>query len=142
MLLEVCRQTSQVNKKCRNKRSIPFPIGIGHYSCLSSLDAQNIERSMVNITLHSFNSHFPFDGSRYVKNNLALGPSYLHFPTMEDYWVNYENGFEVRRRDWMRFIVQKIIDYKMGWDVIGIKEDGSNLIDPFSFELIQLLELS
>ena len=93
-----------------NKRSIPFPIGIGHYSCLSSSDAQNIERSMVNMTLHSLHSRFPFDGSGYVKNNLALGPSYLHFPTMEDYWANYENDFKVRERDWMRFTVQQTID--------------------------------
>ena len=41
----------------------------------------------------------------------------------------------------MRFIVQKIIDYKMGWDVTGVVEDGSNLIDPYFFEHIQLLEL-
>ena len=42
----------------------------------------------------------------------------------------------------MRFIVQQIIDYKIGWDVIRIKEDGSHLIDHFFFERIQLLELS
>ena len=41
----------------------------------------------------------------------------------------------------MRFTVQQIIDYKMGWDVIGITEDGSDLIDPYFFEHIQLLEL-
>ena len=97
---------------------------------------------MVNITLHSFHGCFPFDGSGYVKNNLALGPNYLHFPTMEDYWVNYENNFELRKRDWMRFTVQKIIDYKMGWDVTGIMEDGLDLIEPFFFEQIQLLEFS
>ena len=89
---------------------------------------------MVNINFHSFHSCFPFDGSRYVKNNLALGPDYLHFPIMEDYLVNCKNDFEVRRRDWMKFMVQKIIDYKMGWNVIGIKDDGSDLIDPFFFE--------
>lgn len=96
---------------------------------------------MVNITLHSFHSRFPFDGSGYVKNNLALGLDYLHFPTMEDYWANCENDFEVRRKDWMRFTVRKIIDYKMGWDVTGIIEDNLDLIDPFFFERIQLLEL-
>ena len=130
VLSEVCRQIGQVNRKCRRKRSIPFPIGIGNYSYLSSLDAQNIERSMVNMTLHSFHGRFPFDGNGYVKNNLALGPDYLHFTTMQDYWANCENDFEVRKRYWMRFTVQKIIDYKMGWDVIGITKDGSNLIDP------------
>ena len=88
---------------------------------------------MVNITLHSFNSQFPFDGNKYVKNNLALGPHYLHFSTMEDYVGNSENDYKVRRRDWMIFIVQQIIDYKMGWNVIGIKEDMSDLIDPFFF---------
>lgn len=55
--------------------------------------------------------------------------------------MNCENDFEVRKRDWMRFIVQQIIDYNMGWDVIGIIEDSSNLVDPFFFERIQLLEL-
>ena len=69
------------------------------------------------------------------------GSDYLHFPIMEDYWENCENDFEVRRRDWMRFTVQKIIDYKMGWDVTGIKEDELYLIDHFFFEKIQLLEL-
>ena len=81
-----------------------------------------------------------FVDDRLVLLEVALGPDYLHFPTMEDYWVNCVNDFKVRRRDWMRFIVQKIIDYKMGWDVIGITEDGSDLIDPFFFEWIQLLE--
>ena len=96
---------------------------------------------MVNITLYSFNNCFPFDGSRYAKNNLALGLGYLHFPTMEDYWENYENDFEVWRKEWMRFTVQQILDYKMGWDVTGIKEDELYLIDHFFFEKIQLLEL-
>ena len=141
VLSEVCWQIGQVNKKCRNKRSIPFPIGIGHYSHLSSSDAQNIERSMVNMTLHSFHGRFPFDGSGYVKNNLALGPVYLHFPTMENYWENCEDDFEVRRRDYMWFTVQQIIDYKMEWDVTCITEDGLDLIDPYFFEHIQLLEL-
>ena len=59
---------------------------------------------------------------------------------MEDYWENYENDYKVRRRDRMIFIVQQIIDYKMGWNVIGIKEDVSDLIDPLFFKNIQLLE--
>ena len=41
----------------------------------------------------------------------------------------------------MRFTVQQIIDFKMGWDVTGITKDGSDLIDPIFFEQIQLLEL-
>ena len=112
----------------------------GFQDCLSSFDAQNIDWSTVNISLHSFHSWFPFDGNKYVKNNLALGPCYLHFPTMEDYWENCENDYKVRRRDWMIFILQQIIDYKMGWNVIDIKEDQSDLIDPFFFMQIQLLE--
>lgn len=96
---------------------------------------------MVNITLHSFYSRFPFDHSGYVKNNLALGPGYLHFPTLEDYWANCEHDFEVRKSDWMRFTIQEIIDYKMGWDVTGVTKDRSDLIDPYFFEWTQVLEL-
>ena len=110
VLLEVCRQIGQVKKKCRNIGSIPFPIGIKHYNCLSSFDAQNIERSMVNINLHSFHSRFPFDGNKYVKNSFSLGTRYLHFPTMEDCWENCENAYKVRRRDQMIFRVEQIID--------------------------------
>lgn len=110
VLVEVCSWIGLVKKKCSKKRSIPFPISIGYYNCLSSSDAQNIERSMVKITFKSFQSHFPFDGSGYVENNLILGFGYLHFPMMEDYWKNYENDFEVRKKDWMRLTVQKIID--------------------------------
>lgn len=79
---------------------------------------------MVKMNLYSFYSRFTFGGSEYVKNNLTLGPSYLYFATMEDYWGNCDNDLKVRRRDYMRITVQKIIDYKMGWDVTGIKEDG------------------
>jgi len=95
---------------------------------------------MVNINLHSFHSRFPFDGNKYVKNSFSLGTRYLHFPTMEDYWENCENAYKVRRRDWMIFKAEQIIDYKMIWNVIGIKEDVSDLIYPFFFEQIQLLE--
>ena len=60
---------------------------------------------------------------------------------MEDYSEDCEDDFEVRKRYWIRFTFQQTIDFELGWDVIGIQEDGSDLNDPFYFERIQLLRL-
>lgn len=57
---------------------------------------------MVNFTLYVYDACFPFDSKGFVKNNLELGLDYYHFPTMEDFWEDCEDDFELRRRDWMR----------------------------------------
>lgn len=66
-----------------------------------------------------------------VKNNLKLGPSFFHLPTLEDYWANCFDEFEVRRRNWMRFSLRQIVTYGLDWDVQGIEDDESDLFPIF-----------
>ena len=62
VLIEMCRQISQINKLCTNGRidEIPFPIGIRYYSCDIASNARNIERSIATINLHPYMMRFPY----------------------------------------------------------------------------------
>lgn len=68
---------------------------------------------------------------------MRLSPRYLNFPNIEDFWDDCEDEFEVRKRDWVGFNLKQICNFKMEWIIEDIKDDESDLIDPFYFEKIQ-----
>lgn len=74
-----------------------FLVSSGPFICESMLDALNIEKQMSRYNLHNYDDHFPFDIKDYIKNNLKLGQGFFHLPTVEDYWVDFFDEFEVRR---------------------------------------------
>lgn len=45
---------------------------------------------------------FPYDNKDYVKNNLNLSTGYHHCPDIEEFWEDCNDGYEVKRRDWIR----------------------------------------
>lgn len=143
ILIEICRQISQINKLCRNRRvdEMLFPIDIGYYSYDTASDARNIERSIATINLHPYTMRFPYDSKGYAVNAFKLNPSLGHFPALEDFWEDCENDFEVRKRDWMWLTVRQVVDFQVDIDVIGIDDDEGPLVDPFYYEKIEPLEL-
>ena len=99
VLVEMCRQISQINKLCRNRKvdERPFPIGIGYYNCDTASDARNIERSIATINLHPYTMHFPYDSKDYAVNELKLASGLGHFLALENFWEDCECFFEVRK---------------------------------------------
>ncbi len=135
-LIEMCRHIIQINKLSKNRRidKIPFPISIGHYSYDTTSDARNIERSITTINLHPYIMCFPYDSKGYVVNELKLTPSFDHFLSLEDFWEDCENDFEVKKRDWMQLTRRQVIDFKVYIDVTSINDDEASLFDPFYYE--------
>ncbi|KAH9292607.1 hypothetical protein KI387_042207, partial [Taxus chinensis] len=62
-LIEICRQLDKLHRTCRDKKisGLHFPISLGNYTCKIALDAQNVERALVPITVHFFKPRTCFD---------------------------------------------------------------------------------
>lgn len=56
VLIEVCSQISELNKRCkeRKKSGVSFPIGLSFHKCGSSFDALNIERDVAKYAFQFF----------------------------------------------------------------------------------------
>lgn len=87
-------------------------------------------------SLHMYDEHLHFYLNDYISNNLKVGPIFFHQPSLEDYWADFFDEYEVRR-SWMQFFVEKIIIYGLGWDLQDIIEDGYDIVDPIYTELIE-----
>lgn len=63
VLIEVCKQISIINKRCKERKNgrILFPFGLTDCNCNSSYDTYNIEKSLVNFILYFQIMRFSFD---------------------------------------------------------------------------------
>lgn len=61
-----------------------------------------------------------------------LGGRSSHKPSMENYWFNYEDEFEVQRCSYSRFTLSQIVDF-MSEDVEGLSDDDGDVTLPQFF---------
>lgn len=64
-----------------------------------------------------------YDRKDFVKTSLYLGTSYYHLPRIEEFWEDYEDEYEVRKRDWMQFTLEKIKQFELKREVNEIEDD-------------------
>ncbi|KAH9296594.1 hypothetical protein KI387_040182, partial [Taxus chinensis] len=113
VLVELCRQLDVLHRTCRDKKisGIQFPITLGNYTCRSTQDAQNIERTISELNFHSYQKRTSFDSKSFISKNLRM--TYYHLPAFEDYWDDYVDEYEVRKIMFGRLSLQKIKDFKL-----------------------------
>ena len=61
---------------------------------------------------------------------------------LEDYWTNFPNEFEVRRRLWSCLTIKQIIMFNVELDTCGLKEeDSEEVLDPFYIDQIECMPI-
>ena len=68
-----------------------------------------------------------FDPKGYARELLQIESVVKHFTTIEDYWVDCKDEFEIQERDFSKLIVGKIKPYNISFNVEGLEDDGKNM---------------
>ena len=72
-----------------------------------------------------------FDSQEFSLRYSELGSSALHVRYLEDFWANYQDDFEVRKRLWSRLSLAKITDFDLLLDTFGVNEEkNEETVDP------------
>ncbi|KAH9317014.1 hypothetical protein KI387_018783, partial [Taxus chinensis] len=92
----------------------------------TALDAHNIERALAPITIHFFRPRTCFDLKKFIELNLRI--NYHHRADTEDYWADYTDDFEARRRHYGRFSLQLIQELNLYHIPKGLQDDNIYLL--------------
>lgn len=132
VLIELCRQLAHIDKKtlARQDAGINFPVELGQYICHSVLDALNLEVDLKKLNLQHYVARPNFDRKGYAQAHLSLKENFPHVSQIEDFWEDYGDEFKFKRRTFSRFTIEQIIFFHLRMDIIGIVDDGEDLIDP------------
>lgn len=100
------RQVYEVHKFLQNQKKVAFgfPIEMGIYRCRSSANAKVMGDELSKFGLKLFNERRSYDPQGIFASR--LGQNQAHVPTVEDFSVNCDDEFEVRRRNNDRFTLQ------------------------------------
>lgn len=107
-----------------------FPVKLGSLVCNSMINAYVIGSNFLRFIFGSYHSRRSFHSKGYVVQVLGLKGHPSATPQLEDLWQDCKNEEEVLRRDHSRLIVQQINSLKLKFQIEGIIEDGSYMIEP------------
>lgn len=63
-----------------------------------------------------------FDGKIFATTQYRLEADFSHKAQTKDYWVEFTNEYEVRKRLWVRFTLGKIVTFKLEMHIQGVEE--------------------
>lgn len=89
-----------------------------------------MEEEMQWNTMRRFKTHNNFDFSGMKKKIKRI---YTHLYWLEDVWVDYENGEDVRRMDFSRLTLEQIENLDLA-KILMTMEDTNDIVDPVYFE--------
>ena len=99
MLIEIVRQMIQVNvlSGSLKKKVYEFPMKVGAYSCESYSNAKNMLKEFeMKYKLDAYKVIRPmFNLNGYVRDVLQIGSVIKHITTIEDYWADCKDEFEI-----------------------------------------------
>lgn len=103
IFMEFLRQMHDVHRLLRHRHrpSINFPLQFGMYWCKTAVDAKVAGQELEQYHLKYLIEARAYDLSSHYTTRLA--GSIFHEPSMEDYWANCADDFEVRRRSYGHF---------------------------------------
>lgn len=114
ILLEVARQAPPVNSLLRDKKQsgFAFPMILGNLD-VHLKNPAHADESLAELASYCLQEHFPrkcLDHDNLAKR--AYGRCYRPKESIEDYWKNCSDGYEVRRRENSRLSVQQMRLYE------------------------------
>ena len=68
-----------------------------------------------------------FDLNGYARNLLQIGSVIKHVTTIEDYWADCRDEFEINHHAFTRLIFNQVKIYKINLYVEGFEDDGKNM---------------
>ena len=133
VFMEFLRQLHDVHHHLRRKHkpAANFPFQFGIYWCKMTVDAkaagQELERChlkyLIEVRTYDLWGH-------YIAR---LGGRAYHKPSMEDYWENCVDDFEVRKRSYDHFSLSQISVF-LSEDVGGLSDDEGEVLPQFFIE--------
>ena len=93
-----------MDKSCKARKGsgFVFLIELGHYKCKNIKDAFELKHELSMMNLGTYHSHSNFDEKGFAQPLFELRPEFSYVPYLEDFWVDCDDDFEVRKRWWSR----------------------------------------
>ncbi|XP_057816359.2 uncharacterized protein LOC131029738 [Cryptomeria japonica] len=142
VLMEVARQSRSAGSLLRDSKQdgFTFPMIIGNQDVHLKTPSQ-AEESFAELASYGLQEHFPrkcFDHDNLAKR--AYGRQYKAKESVEDYWKNCSDDYEVRRREYSRLSVQQmpLYEYRRVRDQLV---DSGNCLQVWEFEAVRHLLL-
>lgn len=100
-----------------------------YYTCNSISDALNLELEFKKFNFKLYIPHTEFDIKGFAMTHLTLRENFQHVQSLEDFWADCVDEYEVRRRAHLRFTVQQIRDYGLKVNTANVVDDENDLLD-------------
>ena len=82
------------------------------------------------MNLSSYAPHSNFDRQYFSLKYFEMHSSFSHVPQIEDYWVDFQDDNEVRKRFWLRLTMKQVKDFNLQLDTsIIFEEMGKEVVD-------------
>lgn len=130
--MEICKKLAYIDTKyrARHQSSVSFPIELTYFICSSVFDALNLELEFKKLNFQLYVPRANFDATGFVVAHLTLRKDFIDVPNIEDFWADYCDEFEVRRKTHQRFTLQQVMAFELKMNIANVKDDESELMDP------------
>lgn len=106
----------------KGESGVVFPIELRYYICKFVSDALNLELEFKRMNVQPYVARRKFDNRDYEMEHLNVDSHFCHEPQLDDYWENYSDVYEVRKRLWSRFILQQITTLRLPVNISGVQK--------------------
>lgn len=132
VFMEFLRQLSKVHTHLllKKKTTVNFLVKMGLYRCRLTVDAKLRSQETVRHNLKYLIERRSYDPRGLYAAHLEQHSS--HKSSLEDYWVNCDDEYEVRRRNYSRFRLSQIADFILE-DIEGLSDDEGEVVLPSFF---------
>ena len=107
-----------------------FPIKLGTFVCSNMDNASIIGSDLLGLNLGFYHSRRNFDSKGHATQTLGLKIHPTATTHLEDLWRDCKNEEEVLLRDHSRLTLQQINSFKLKFNIKGIVDDGSDIVEP------------
>lgn len=130
--MEFIYQAIAVNLKFSNKRKTgchKFTMKLDEYSCAHNVETKVICDELIHLKLGLYTSRKHFDPKHKMQ---ALLPTifYKHFNLLEDFWMDLQDDYDLRRRNYERFPIPLMVKYGIKEDILETLLDDGVTLDP------------
>ena len=94
------------------------------------INASLIGSNLLNFNFGSYQGRRNFDNKWFTTKILGLKGQSSTVPQLEDLWQDCNDEEEVIKRDHLRLTLSQINSLELKFQLEGVIEDGSNIIEP------------
>lgn len=130
-MLEYVRQLVGLQSllSSKHKAGIDFSVSIGYFACSKIQVAKLAEQELQDLNFKEYDPAREFYDP-YGKLKQAMTKAYEgHRPSLEDFWANLQDNFEVREKRYNRLSMPQVRDFIIDSNLLKDLRDDGDLLD-------------